>query len=394
MQLRFHRTDDARVYLFVPDPYFSKSREAPDGWDCGVRGMVLRQQNDGITGYIAVMSDLRSPSLPLLHPHRPHRPDLPPIPPRLRPLILRSNSRSLPHPRLLLPRPPLHPPRHLLSASTRLHFTTRTVFAHPLPYKTTHDLIKGVSLFGYKRAGIVKATDPTLRPDSTEFFNIAKDHLHAITPSRSYPAEITEKETWILLQTVAHDAHKVGMLVLRVLATQLGIPPTSFTRKNEFAVRSGDHVRLTHKPARVSDSTTAAIGLPSHTDFGSVILLFNWLGGLQIQSYDPSTPEQWDFVRPVDGTAIINLGDAMVTFTNGVLKSAKHHVVDAPGEQGRVDRYSVVYFVRPHDEAVMEAVEGFEHLGGKGRVAGKFEAKVGGGAVGGGVDEAKGGAVR
>ncbi|KAL5419474.1 hypothetical protein PMIN04_006898 [Paraphaeosphaeria minitans] len=282
----------------------------------------------------------------------------------------------------------------LLSASTRLHFTTRTVFAHPLPYKTTHDLIKGVSLFGYKRAGIVKATDPTLRPDSTEFFNIAKDHLHAITPSRSYPAEITEKETWILLQTVAHDAHKVGMLVLRVLATQLGIPPTSFTRKNEFAVRSGDHVRLTHKPARVSDSTTAAIGLPSHTDFGSVTLLFNWLGGLQIQSYDPSTPEQWDFVRPVDGTAIINLGDAMVTFTNGVLKSAKHHVVDAPGEQGRVDRYSVVYFVRSHDEAVMEAVEGFEHLGGKGRVAGKFEAKVGGGAVGGGVDEAKGGAVR
>lgn len=68
----------------------------------------------------------------------------------------------------------------------------------------------------------------------------------------------------------------------------------------------------------------------------------------------------------------------MVTFTNGVLKSAKHRVVDAPGEQSLVDRYSVVYFVRPHDEAVMEAVEGFEHLKGKdgGKVAGKFEPKV------------------
>ncbi|KAK7182972.1 hypothetical protein PSPO01_11071 [Paraphaeosphaeria sporulosa] len=263
----------------------------------------------------------------------------------------------------------------LLPASTFLHEISHNVFNHDLPYKTAHDLVKGVSLFGYKRAGTVKTTDPTLRPDSTEFFNIAKDHLHAITPSRSYPAEITAPETWALLQAFSRDAHEVGMLVLRVLATQLGIPPAAFVSKNEFGQKSGDHVRLTHKPARVPDPA-AALGLPSHTDFGSVTMLFNWLGGLQIQSHDPARVGEWEFVKPVEDCAIINLGDAMVTFTNGVLKSAKHRVVDAPGEQGRVDRYSVVYFVRPHDEAVMEAVQGFEHLGGKGRVAGKFEPKV------------------
>lgn len=264
----------------------------------------------------------------------------------------------------------------LLTASTRLHETAHRVFDHDPDYKTAHDLIKGVSLFGYKRAGTVKATDPTLRPDSIEFFNIAKDHVHSIAPSRSYPAEITAKETWDLLQAFTRDAHAVGMLVLRVLATQLAVDPTAFTSKNDFSKQSGDHVRLTHKPARVPDPS-AAIGLPSHTDFGSVTLLFNWLGGLQIQSNDPARAGEREFVQPVENCAIINLGDAMVTFTNGWLKSAKHRVVDAPGEQSGVDRYSVVYFVRPHDEAVMDAVEGFEHLSKDGaRVAGKFEPKV------------------
>lgn len=268
----------------------------------------------------------------------------------------------------------------LLSASARLHSTAHAVFAQSLSSKTAHDLVKGVSLFGYKRAGTVKTTDPTLRPDSTEFFNIAKDHVHAIAASRSYPAELTAPETWDLLQAFTRDAHAVGMLVLRVLATQLGIPPTAFTSKNDFNKQSGDHVRLTHKPARIPDGSSA-IGLPSHTDFGSITLLFNWLGGLQIQSHDPARAGEWEFVKPVAGTAVINLGDAMVTFTNGVLKSAKHRVVDAPGAQGQVDRYSVVYFVRPHDEAVMDACKEFEHLGGKGRVAGKFEPEVGEGGV-------------
>jgi isopenicillin N synthase-like dioxygenase len=40
--------------------------------------------------------------------------------------------------------------------------------------KMQYELKKGVSLFGYKAAGTIKKTDPTLRPDSTEFFNIGK----------------------------------------------------------------------------------------------------------------------------------------------------------------------------------------------------------------------------
>jgi isopenicillin N synthase-like dioxygenase len=147
------------------------------------------------------------------------------------------------------------------------------------------------------------------------------------------------------------------MLILEVLARQLDIALAEFTKRCTFNSESGDHLRLTKKTPHKSD--TNAIGLASHTDFGSVTILFNWLGGLQIQSRDPSNEGEWAFVKPLAGHAIINLGDAMVKFTNGALKSAKHRVVPSPGDQAKVDRYSIVYFVRPADDALLTPLEEF-----------------------------------
>lgn len=78
----------------------------------------------------------------------------------------------------------------------------------------------------------------------------------------------------------------------------------------------------------------------------------------------------------------------MVTFTNGTLKSAKHRVVPSPGAQAGEDRYSVVYFVRPHNDVAMKALPQFIHdsnsnsagaRAGSGaaiQVAGKFSADL------------------
>jgi isopenicillin N synthase-like dioxygenase len=89
-----------------------------------------------------------------------------------------------------------------------------------------------------------------------------------------------------------------------------------------------------------------------------VTILFNWLGGLQIESR--TAPGTWSYVQPLPGHAVINLGDAMVKFTNGALRSAKHRVVPSPGAQAGLDRYSVVYFVRPCNESLMKPVGGFD----------------------------------
>ena len=46
-----------------------------------------------------------------------------------------------------------------------------------------------------------------------------------------------------------------------------------------------------------------------HTDFGSVTILFNQLGGLQV--CNPSSHE-WKYVKPQAGSAIITIGDSLV----------------------------------------------------------------------------------
>lgn len=63
--------------------------------------------------------------------------------------------------------------------------------------------------------------------------------------------------------------------------------------------------------------------------------------------------EQWCYVHPLEGHCIINLGDALVKFTKGVLRSNIHRVVSPPGGQAGTTRYSLVYFSRAEDEVLL-----------------------------------------
>ncbi|SPJ93316.1 related to oxidoreductase, 2OG-Fe(II) oxygenase family [Fusarium torulosum] len=228
----------------------------------------------------------------------------------------------------------------------------------PLNYKIKFLAERGKEMFGYKPAGAVKKTDKDSRPDTMEFYNVAKDHLLGNSKTRDYPKEIMQHQEELLC--FATDCHSLGLLILRILAEQLGLRSDEFVERNKISSLSGDHVRMTkmNAPSSLQSNT---IGLPSHTDFGSVTVLFNWVGGLQIQSHDPEKQGEWAYVKPLPGHAIINLGDAMVKFSNGRLKSGKHRVVPLPGAQGRLDRYSLVYFLRPTDEVLMGPVEKYKH---------------------------------
>ena len=66
----------------------------------------------------------------------------------------------------------------------------------------------------------------------------------------------------------------------------------------------------------------------------------------------------WKFVRPQPGCDVVNMGDAMVHFSEGVVRSNLHRVAYAPEEQAVMDRYSIAYFARPEDEVVLEGLAG------------------------------------
>ena len=95
------------------------------------------------------------------------------------------------------------------------------------------------------------------------------------------------------------------------------------------------------------------------TQLGSVTVLFNWLGGLQTQFIDP-TREQWEYVRPIPGHALLILGDTLVEYSNGILKSGFHRVVKAPREQKKVTRINIVSCLKSCVESVMADLMGKE----------------------------------
>lgn len=97
-----------------------------------------------------------------------------------------------------------------------------------------------------------------------------------------------------------------------------------------------------------------------HTDFGSITLLANVLGGLQILApgRTPKDKNAWLWVRPQPGCLIVSLGDAMAQWSGGLLRSNVHRVNHAPGEQRFSDRYSLALLVRPERDASMRKLAG------------------------------------
>ncbi|KAI3330333.1 hypothetical protein F4824DRAFT_342572 [Ustulina deusta] len=235
------------------------------------------------------------------------------------------------------------------------------VFKLSLDEKLTYRMQAG-SLDGYKGAGETYTDKAGIR-DTAEFFNIGKNEM--IVPDDQMKKQWPEviKTAKPLFRDYITTAHGIGMFIMGILANGLGVDPAEFNSRHRIEEQSGDHIRLTRGPSREKEELPE-IQTPSHTDFGTITLLMNWLGGLQVWSessrsakllnHEPDVPGEWLWVRPKKGCAIINLGDAAVKFTNGVLCAGRHRVIPAPGVQGRYTRYSVVYFVRPENKCIMK----------------------------------------
>ena len=91
---------------------------------------------------------------------------------------------------------------------------------------------------------------------------------------------------------------------------------------------------------------THRIALPGHTDIGAITLLFNVAGGLQmLPAGSEDNSSNWRYICPESGFAIIKVGDTLVEWTGGVLRSSLHCGVTAPGKQIGIARQSFAYLV-------------------------------------------------
>lgn len=102
----------------------------------------------------------------------------------------------------------------------------------------------------------------------------------------------------------------------------------------------------------------------AHSDYGSVTLLFRLPGQPGLEVLTPSGEWEAVPVHPESSSStdvlpvLVNIGDLLSYWTNGLLKSTVHRVIfptDHHGAKPAEDRYSIVYFCHPED--TVELVE-------------------------------------
>lgn len=160
-------------------------------------------------------------------------------------------------------------------------------------------------------------------------------------------------KNWSVFQEYTRNCRAAIDLMFAHLDKHLQLPAGTLYSLHRINERSGDHIRFNKKAPAVFSEERAKLG--EHTDFGSLTILFNWLGGLQIRL--PETNE-WVYVRPIPGSAVVNLGDALVKFSAGLLRSNVHRVAPPLPPQDGLDRHSLVYFSRPEDSVVLRRLKG------------------------------------
>jgi len=205
--------------------------------------------------------------------------------------------------------------------------------------------------FGYKAAG-ANATDETGALDTVEFINVSKDDAlsYPTTTHRTYPSTVNARMEGTITPFV-RSSMNITRDLLNVLGDRLGLPAGTMDKLHTEKEVSGSETRtIKNPPVGQRNMSADKVAIGAHTDFGSLSFLHNRLGGLQVRV--PGS-ETWQYIKPIPGHAICNLGDAMKILSGGILQSNLHRVVAPPGQQALHERWSLVYFARPGASVIL-----------------------------------------
>eukprot|EP01052_Picozoa_sp_SAG31_P042446 SAG31_NODE_6739_length_1903_cov_2.716741_1_plen_524_part_00 len=150
---------------------------------------------------------------------------------------------------------------------------------------------------------------------------------------------------------------ELSMLLMELTACALGLPHDYFAPSYE-AGSELNRLHAAYSPAELVSSGTCALRRGEHTDFEALTILFHEGSGLQIRLRDSG---QWLDVPPVPGGLTLNVGDLLQLWTNDVLRTCVHRVVDNRSNSELDDatgngRLSLVLFTGPSPTTMIEPV--------------------------------------
>ncbi|KIV82180.1 hypothetical protein PV11_04308 [Exophiala sideris] len=226
----------------------------------------------------------------------------------------------------------------------------------------------------------VETLDPTKhkRGDFKQCFNLSGPDLSSGKWLQPLPTTFQQEDA--ALRDFHDRCRRVASRILRLIAMGLAIPDVDWiSRTHDNAPNTSRFLYYPTLPPDTDYDPEADIGAGAHSDYGSITLLFTRPGqpGLEILKPDgdwasvPVFPPKYhsSTFPPV----VVNIGDLLSYWTNGLLRSTVHRVVLAPpaGKEhsangsatnghnhsngdtgsGPADRYSIAIFVQPHEDA-------------------------------------------
>ncbi|XP_044213149.1 UPF0676 protein C1494.01 isoform X3 [Thunnus albacares] len=189
--------------------------------------------------------------------------------------------------------------------------------------------------------------NPRRPGDLKEAFNTA-----SLRPDIKWPsAEFQEIQRSFFMR-----CKDLSLRVLRVMAHSLGLDPEVFLGAHRLIGTDGNATTLRslyYPPVNREQAKEGQLRCGEHSDYGSITLLFQGSGGLQVLS------RSGEFIDApsIPGAVLINIADLMQRWTSDHFVSVRHRVLLPPAGDSST-RQSLAFFVQPDDEALITCCDG------------------------------------
>ena len=133
----------------------------------------------------------------------------------------------------------------------------------------------------------------------------------------------------------------LGRLVCSALELHLRLPLGAMT---DHMSKPVSQLRLMHYVRKTETTNHKSVNMGAHTDYECLTLLHTRNRGLQVMT----NHDQWIDV-PVDPNVfVVNIGDMLEAWSNGILRSTPHRVLNLSRE-----RFSLPYFVAANHDTII-----------------------------------------
>lgn len=235
---------------------------------------------------------------------------------------------------------------------------TQQYFQQPIEEKMKNCLHLGYGAGGFTPMGVETVAKTRTYPDGAPLEPEKKDPRVRSDLVESLIFHKTEKDVRPAVPNFLDSVYSYWDHVASLLNTLMEITAVSLRlEKNHFAHSFREPscvLRFAHYPPQQEKPPEGQLRYGEHTDYTGFTILKTFESAEQTD-LQIKIGNEWIGCSNIKDSFIINAGDLIEVWTNGVFKSNPHRVLN-PSEKYNTSRYSVVFFTGPNNDTIIECL--------------------------------------